>query len=61
LQTNETVIFMELGGAKLLADSPLAAILLLVLASTVIVGYNSQGTNDHIVLSHGSEGNPHVL
>jgi hypothetical protein len=52
---------MELGGAKLLADSPLTAKLLLVLASTVVVGYNSQGTNDHIVLSHGSEGISRVL
>jgi hypothetical protein len=52
---------MELGGAKLLADLPLTAKLLLVLTSSVIVGYNSQGTNDHAVLSHGSEGIPRVL
>jgi hypothetical protein len=59
---NETrVVFMELGGSKLLADSPLTAKLLLVLASTVLVGYNSQGTNDHTVLFHGSEGMPRVL
>jgi hypothetical protein len=44
---------MELGGAKLLADSPLTAKFLLGLASTVIVY--------HIVLSHGSEGIPRVF
>jgi hypothetical protein len=41
---------MEVGGAKLVA-----AKLLLILASTVIVGHNSQWTNDHIVLFHGSK------
>jgi hypothetical protein len=39
----------------------LTAKLLLGLASTVIVRYNSQRTNDHIVLSHGSEGIPRIL
>jgi hypothetical protein len=52
---------MELGGPKLMSDSLLAAKLLFVLASTVIVGCSSQGTNDHIVFSHGSEGIPRVL
>jgi hypothetical protein len=52
---------MELGEAKLLVDLPLTAKLLLVLISTVIVGYNSQGINGHIVLSHGSEGISCVL
>jgi hypothetical protein len=46
---------MELTGANLLADS-LTAKLLLAIASTVIVGYKSHGSNDHIVLSHSSEG-----
>jgi hypothetical protein len=43
------------------ADLPLTAKLLLVLASTIIVGYNSIKTNDHTVHSLGSEGIPRVL
>jgi hypothetical protein len=53
--------FYEAKRRKTIADSPLTAKLLLVLASTVIVGYNSQGTNDHIVFFHGSEGILRVL
>jgi hypothetical protein len=43
---------MELGGAELLADLPLAANLLLVLSSTAIVGYNSNSSRFVITEGH---------